>query len=134
MEFTTFEKNKISKEEFKKNLPYHIRINKWYIVNQYILQNVKKKLVIRNVKKIKKSTRKIKGVTEERATVVLKTAKGKKIRKVKADKNGRFVFKKLNLIKYKGKKLKMIVYLRYDDHINSEGHLVAVRTVKIKVR
>lgn len=89
---------------------------------------------VNKVKKIKSTTKKIIGVTEKKAKVVLMTSKGKKIKTVKANKKGVFSFKKLNLKKYEGKKLKIAVYLLYDDQINGERHYKVVKTLKFKVR
>lgn len=132
LEYSTFDNNKISEKVFKKNLPSHVP--KWWINNQVMLQNFKKKLKVNKVKKIKSTTKKITGVTEKRATVVLMTSKGKKIKKVKVNKKGAFCFKKLDLRKYKGKKLKITAYLLYDDQINGERNNMAVKTVKFTVR
>lgn len=132
LEYSTFDNNKISEKVFKKNLPSHVP--KWWINNQVMLQNFKKKLKVNKVKKIKSTTKKITGVTEKRATVVLMTSKGKKIKKVKVNKKGAFCFKKLDLKKYKGKKLKITAYLLYDDQINGERNNMAVKTVKFTVR
>lgn len=132
LEYSTFDNNKISEKVLKKNLPSHVP--KWWINNQVMLQNFKKKLKVNKVKKIKSTTKKITGVTEKRATVVLMTSKGKKIKKVKVNKKGAFCFKKLDLKKYKGKKLKITAYLLYDDQINGERNNMAVKTVKFTVR
>lgn len=132
LEYSDFAYNKISEKVFKKNLPSHVP--KWWINNQVLGQNFKKKLKVKKVKKIKSTTKKNTGVTEKKAKVVLMTSKGKKIETVKADKKGKFAFKKLDLKKYKGKKLKITAYLLHDDQINSERWYVAVKTVKFKVR
>lgn len=132
LEYSTFFNNKISEKVFKKNLPSHVP--NWWINNQVLFQNFKKKLKVNKVKKIKSTTKKITGVTEKRATLVLMTSKGKKIKKVKVNKKGAFCFKKLDLKKYKGKKLKITAYLLYDDQINGERGNVAVKTVKFTVR
>lgn len=132
LEYSSFFYNKISDKVFKKNLPSHVP--KWWRNNQVLLQNLKKKLKVKNVKKIKNTTKKITGVTEKKATVVLMKSNGKKIKTVKANKKGVFSFKKLDLKKYKGKKIKITAYMLYDDQINGERHKTAVRTVKFTVR
>lgn len=134
LEYSRLGYNKISEEQFKQNLPAHALEEKWWVNNQILLQNLEKKLKVNKVKKIKSKTKKITGVTEKKAIVILKTSGGKKIKKVKADKKGIFAFNKLDLKKYKGKKLKITAYLPYDDQINSEYHLHALKTVKFTVR
>lgn len=132
LEYSSFFYNKISEKEFKKNLPSHVPT--WWINNQVLLQNLEKKLKINSVKKIKSVTKKITGVTEKKATVVLMKSNGKKIKTVKANKKGAFSFKNLDLKKYKGKKLKVTAYLLYDDRINGERHKQAIGTVRFSVR
>ena len=121
-------------KRYLENLPEHALDRNWWVKNQILLQNIKKKLKVNRVKKIKSTTKKITGVTEKRAKVVLMTYRGKKIKTVKANKKGIFSFNKLNLKKYKGKKLKITAYLLYDDQINTERNYLAVRTVKFTVR
>lgn len=132
MEYLHFDGNKISKKEFTNNLPPHIE--KWWINNQVLMQKTKKKLNVNKVNKIKSVTKQIKGVTEKKAVVILKTNKGKKIKKISANKSGKFVFKNINLKKYKGKKLKIMAYLYYNDRINGESHYKLIGTVRFLVK
>lgn len=131
LEYTTFEKNKISRKQFKHNLSRHMLNERWWVNNQVILQRIKKKL---KIYKIKSSSKLIKGTTEAKAIVTLMTSKGRKIKTVKANRKGKFIFKSLNLKKYKGKKLKVTVYQKYKDNINGEHRKMIVRSVKFRVK
>lgn len=95
LEYTSFSGNKISRSAFEKCLPNQL-LEKWYVNNQVITQNTKKKLKIYKLKKIKSNTKTIKGITEKKAKLVLKNAHGKKIKTVRANKK-RGICSKKNL-------------------------------------
>ena len=52
LEYSTFFNNKISEKVFKKNLPSHVP--NWWINNQVLFQNFKKKLKVNKVKKVRR--------------------------------------------------------------------------------
>ena len=106
---------------------------KWYVKSLLMLQHLKWPLNVRN-KKIKSTTSCISGKTEANAVVKLINAKGKVIKKAKADNKGKFTLKKLNLKKYKGKKISLKMYMLYDDRIENDCWylLLAERTIKVR--
>lgn len=113
-ENTFFHVNKIPQKELKEKLPLHLqKFSKW-MKNQVKLQNVKEKIKLKepkSFKKIKTETKKIVGITQKNASVKL-LRKTKKVASVKANGKGVFKFKKLDLRKYKGKKLAIEISYR----------------------
>lgn len=119
---TYFHFNKIKIKEFKKKLPKNLLNSSRWFKSQTKFQSVKKTVKLASpasLKKVTKNTSKITGRTQKKATVVLKTNAGERIKKTKADGKGRFVLKNLNLDKYEGKKLILSVSLYnsfYDEY------------------
>lgn len=133
LEYCAFNNNMISEECFLNNLPKHMTQKKWYINCVSILQNVKWQLKLRNTK-IKSTTSCISGKTRANAVVKVVNAKGKVLKKAKADNAGKFTIKGLNLKKYNGKKIMLKVYMFYDGRINGDSwyQLLKERTLTVR--
>lgn len=117
---TYLQGNNLTKEELTTKLPKQLVEGKEWLKQTIDLQkyNVKEILKVTSPKKVTKITSKtktIKGKADKNLWVELyyfnrKRMQIKKIKKVKADKNGVFKMKNLNLKKYKKKKLTLRSY------------------------
>lgn len=133
-EYCAFSGNKIKEKELKTKLPISLTYDDEFMSNQILFQNVKNILKIttpKGYKKIKSTTKKIKGVTQRKATVVLINNKGKIIKRTRANGSGKFQFKNLNLKKYAGKKITIRSYLPI---YNSKDDFTSRTIKKIKFR
>ncbi|MCL2083471.1 MAG: leucine-rich repeat domain-containing protein [Oscillospiraceae bacterium] len=103
--------NRLSKKEFKK-LPLQLvrgenRVMSEWLDRQIKYQNISSELTLKtSAKKITTKTRKITGKAHKNMSVRLTCGK-KTIETVKANSKGKFTFNKLDLKKYRGKKLKI---------------------------
>ncbi len=115
--YTFFTYNNIKKSEFRKKLPPHLYQDKIWLNYQLKLQNVMKTIKFRkpkSIRKIRSSTKKIIGKTHKGAMIYLRRKNFKLIEKAKADKKtGRFVLRRLNLKRLKGKTLLLISQINY---------------------
>lgn len=110
---TSFKFNKIPADELASKLPLQLVNDSRWFKPQIQLQryNFTKKLTLHkpgSFKRITVKTKKIYGTAQKNAKVRIKY-KNKKISTVKANANGSFKFKSLDLQKYKGKMLTMEV-------------------------
>jgi len=131
-ENTDFGGNKLTVKTLVTKSPSHlVKDNGWLklqIENQKVVETVKCKKP-KSFKKITVNTRKIVGKARKRMFVRLK-AGGKTLQTVKTDSKGIFRFKKLNLKKFGGKKLKLQVF-----YYNKKYNITWVlKTVKITVK
>lgn len=129
-----FKYNLLSKKQLKENLPSGFtKSNDYWFKSQVQFQKLVKTINIvkpKSFTKINKKTRKIVGIANKKATIVLRDPNGKKILTVKSDNKGNFIFKNLNLSKWVGKTLSIKSYIVdqvYDERYN-------LKTVKFTVR
>ena len=136
MQETWFKFNKILHSEWKKKLPKHLLKTRFWLNDQKMFQDVKKLLKIKKplIRKVHSNTKTIIGKTQRYAHVYFLKKNGevnKSVSKVvKADKNGVYKFKKLNLKRFAGKKIRLTAVL-YSGYYDEEYTL---KTIVIKVR
>lgn len=110
----SFKHNYISKKEFNKKIPTKWSRNDGWYKSQIQLQNLVntiKPIQPSSFNNISKNTKKIVGTAQKGARIVLRNPTGKKIISVKADSRGKFIFKKLDLMKWAGKTLSFESYV-----------------------
>lgn len=130
VKYTGFAFNKLSEKELRSKLPPQLLEEPLWLQNQLKFQNIRKGIKITRPKRITAKTKKIKGKVHKKAYVKLILWGGKKLQKVRADKNGRFCFRKLKLKKYKGKTIFIDAYMRNSYY--NENNTVGTLQLKIK--
>lgn len=129
-EYTGFAFNKLSEAELRAKLPPQLLDEPNWLKGELMFQNVNKGIKITKPKRITVKTKKITGKVHKKAYVKLVLWGGKKLQKVRADKNGRFCFRKLKLKKYKGKTIFIDAYMRNSYY--NENNTVGTLQLKIK--